>query len=824
MLKYIQILVAISVFILSHNTIAQEKNYSAKEALVIFKDGNYAEAQIAYESLLNKSSRDIKYNYYYGICLLQNNHNIPQAVKSLKYASVKGVSRDAYYYLGRAYQLSYQFEEAIAQYNRFLKYASASDIRNDKAEKYKEECEIGRSLSAKIYNLDVYRRDSIAKEDLLRAYTPAKDVGKIIHNSDFFESGVDPNGILYQTERGDEVYFSLIKEVQEGNLYKMEKLLDGWSESQPLGALNSTFDDIHPYVLIDGSTIFFSSNRDGGIGGYDLYKANYDTESKQFSEPVNLGIPFNSPKDDYLFVADEFNNMAWFASNRETNDSTLIVYTIRWDNSVVKNLVQDMNQVKEEAALLLSENSPLNNNNNNNKNGTSKQQKQEALFHFMVADTLEYSQLEHFKSSEARSMFEQGLKLDHQKDSLSNLMARKRESYARTNSETERSMLVNDILLLEKQVYGIDAKIERNFYKARSIEQETVRQMVLNGTYTAPSHVKKEKKHKTSFENILIPSNYTYYTDDEFARQLEELEKMYAMIFSEEEIKKLNHADSLYVWGNILTLEASKLLEEANDEPEQTESLVNNVLRKKDSLAEEVTVESIVKQAKELKHTALKLYHESLNGKFNVYSHRMKQIIVGNSVDDLSFIEQAQSEGFEYFRESEELTDPIYGFDVERYERAGALKRSGVQAQEKGFFEYVDFEPSAINNEPNSVVIKTNVPKTYQELQGAEVTKKEPSKVVAEAFSQPAKSKLIYKIQIGVFKNEPNAQAVAQIPSISSVEIPERGLTKYFAGEYSSYADAYSNLESVKNAGFSGAFVVVFEDGKQINLTEELKQ
>jgi hypothetical protein len=797
---------------------AQDRTYTAKEALELFKEADYAQAEQAYAFLLKRYDGEPKYNYYYGICLLQNNREISQAVKRLKYAALKGVSRDAFYYLGRAYQLSYRFDEAIKQYERFLKYATASDIRNENALKYKDECKFGLQQSAKVFSLTVYQRDTVANASILNAYHPAKDVGKMLHNKAFFESGLAPDGILYLTERGDEVYFSMAKEEEGQSLYKMEKLLDGWSDSKALEGINSVANEMQPYVLIDGSTIFFSSDREGGLGGYDLYKANYDAERKTFTEPVNLGIPFNSPKDDYLFVADEFNSLAWFASNRETNDSTLIVYTIKWDDSVVKNFVEDINQVRTEAALLLSGESFAGNGNGERKTNGAIVNDQ-AQFRFALADTLAYSRLEHFKSEEAKALFVKGQDLQHQKDSLSQLMKQKRQAYARTNSDTERAMLVNDILSLEKKVYGLDGSIERSFYEARSVEVDKVKAMVAAGTYKSSDQVKVERKNGLELEKILIPDEYTFYTDDEFAHRLEELEKMYNLLFSADEIKQLHRADSLYIWGNILNLESSKLLEQANNEPDETENILE-VLRQKDSLDEESAVQNQIAEANQLRELSLRLYHEALDSKSRVYGNKIKELLITNRIDDLTFLEEAQAGSREYFKEAVELIDPINGYDLLRYEKAGTIKRTGVSIQEENLEAYSEM----VRGEKRQQVVKIAVPKTYQELQGIEVEQKEPAKVVEAAFKKDQANSLVFKIQIGVFRNEPAAGAVAKIPPITKVEIPEKGLTKYFAGQYDSYDKAQKDIDRVQAAGFTGAFIVVFKDGKQINLTEELKR
>jgi hypothetical protein len=219
--------------------------------------------------------------------------------------------------------------------------------------------------------------------------------------------------------------------------------------------------------------------------------------------------------------------------------------------------------------------------------------------------------------------------------------------------------------------------------------------------------------------------------------------------------------------------------------------------------------------------TALKLYHESLDIKQRMYSDKIHQTLMANSVADLSALEQLQSEGAEYFKEAGELVSEEMGFDILLYEKAGTIKRNGVKIQEKGLMEYSGATESNEKIEVESP--KKTIPKTYQELQGG-VEEKEPAKVVENAFRKSTDESLVYKIQIGVFRNEPNKSSLAKIPAISKIAIPDRDLTKYFAGNYSTYAKAQEDLSIVRAAGFEGAFVVVFKDGKQINLTEELKK
>ncbi len=79
---------------------------------------------------------------------------------------------------------------------------------------------------------------------------------------------------------------------------------------------------INPFMLQDGETLYFASDRTGEntLGGYDLYMTRRDGEGG-FYEPTNLGMPYNSASNDYLYVIDEDRNLGWWVSDRFAADS-----------------------------------------------------------------------------------------------------------------------------------------------------------------------------------------------------------------------------------------------------------------------------------------------------------------------------------------------------------------------------------------------------------------------------------------------------------------------------------------------------------------------
>ncbi len=96
----------------------------------------------------------------------------------------------------------------------------------------------------------------------------------------------------------------------------------GWDTVKYLGGhVNSEFDETYPFLAADGVTLYFTSNRpcrtcrSGTSGAQDLYRTQYNGIT--WSDPVPLGPPFNSPKDDYGFSIGPDGKTAYFVSNRD---------------------------------------------------------------------------------------------------------------------------------------------------------------------------------------------------------------------------------------------------------------------------------------------------------------------------------------------------------------------------------------------------------------------------------------------------------------------------------------------------------------------------
>ncbi|WP_075589847.1 PD40 domain-containing protein [Labilibacter marinus] len=833
MVKYLRtVLFVLLIFVVGSFSVlvGQEQNYTPKKGIEYIKAEDYKNAEFVYQHLLKKYPKDAAYNFYMGICLLYNKGDISQSIKMLNYARVKRVSRKVHFYLGRAHQLAFHFDEAVANLETYLKTARPTDKQLSDAKYYLELSKNAQRISSKIYELEVLAKSSTTKDNILDLYQPIEDVGKLYKNGDFFESGVNPNHVMFETERGDVVYFSMETSDEDTlSIFKMEKLLDGWGDSKSLGSpVNSEYNDAYPFMETDGLTFYFASDRPGGFGGYDIYKIFYDSETQEFLEPINMGVPFNSPEDDFMFVSDEYSEVAWFASNRETTGDTVLVYTVKWDGHQVRNMADDANQIADAGKLTVggASSAGIQNNAINSNRDSQRTRKKSGLFSFALNDTLVYTDFDEFLDEEAKELYRLGYQLQLKKDSLSSLMKARRVDYSRVSNETERNDIVNEILLLENKVYSLEDQIQEKYLYARQKELNEIQNRINSGSYHAAVKQNSDAPKALNLEGVFIPEKYVFHSSDEFERYYAKQEDVYEALFSANDIVSLKYADSLYVWANILNLESSRLLEQsANVEEIEPIKLGNLLNGNKDEEPEEPTSNDMIKESKELKLLSNRIYHKALDKKYPIYYLKLKDVSRNLNEENSKDILLNAQQGNALYRESKDLLSGMAGLSLESYEKSGTLKKAGVEKQEKALRIYYNLDKEGLVSSEVTAVEETAgvVQKSYAELQKGEEAFVPEEKEVSEFVEEPVaevvaekelSSASVYKVQIGVFRNPPKKEALDNIPPVSKEVLEGRGLTKYFSGNYKTYKEAQNAIPSIVNAGFAGAFVVYFQDGK----------
>ncbi|MDO4460870.1 MAG: SPOR domain-containing protein [Bacteroidia bacterium] len=832
-----------------------------KKVASLFDEGKYSAVISTLEPAMAKNDRDAKQNYYLGASYIMSGVNTTEGIRRLKYSQVKGFFAESHYFLGLAYQSIYEYELAQQSYEKYLK-TSKSHKYDSECQKYIEQCTVAIPLSSKLFKLRVIDKYHVAKDSSLMVYTPSREVGTVARNSAFFEDNIDPNGILYRTERGDAVFFSMTPEGEQyEHLYKMEQLLDGWGEASLLNGLATNANDKMPVMMTDGTTLYFSSDRPGGLGGWDIYRTTYDAENRTFTEPINLGVPFNSPADDYLFVADEFRNRAWFTSNRETSTDSVMVYEVLWDNSVIRSFAQSTDEIRESAALKIDESLSQMRRDAYNASATTlngmrasaaKQYsvtEQEDKFRFAICDTLVYTQWEHFRSVNAMQEYQKLFDIQHRHDSLQNLMASKRKEFMELKTNEQRNAQIAEVLKIEREVYSLEDQITEQSERVRNIELATIQSLLETGDYIPLSSIKRAPQ-KVSFDwdDLLVASDYIMYDEAYFVDMKTERAPFYATVFNTAEIEELQKADDLLAWAGIMQIEIVKLQEKVIN----GESMP---FRK-----DELSTSEIQERINLLNRASLMLHSNALEQKFDIYDDKCEHLTTGPDAIsvDYSEVNELRASAERDFSLVENIT---LADSEDQFAKAGLLKKRGIKTLEvaihrlsshvDGSFPLPKREKMGdpLANTINSVVGEAPAKKELtpiapvEEKSPEEATEKEqstpeqvetsnkanvaPMEEPKEEAKEEPKSEVkkpavetkpaavasgrVFRIQLGVFRNNPDAKKLAKVGEIFTEPIPAKGLVKYFAGSYPTREAATADLDKVHKAGFAGAFVVEFK-------------
>jgi len=146
-------------------------------------------------------------------------------------------------------------------------------------------------------------------------------------NSSFYESSI--------TITADEstIYFASERPGGIGGLdiYSCKKDKKGaWTIVKNLGpAINTEYDEDAPYIDPDGKTLYFSSRGRKGMGGFDMFKSTLiNFEKREWTEPENLGYPINTPNDDVFIVGTGKPNRFYYSSVRDDGFGYADIYLI----------------------------------------------------------------------------------------------------------------------------------------------------------------------------------------------------------------------------------------------------------------------------------------------------------------------------------------------------------------------------------------------------------------------------------------------------------------------------------------------------------------
>jgi hypothetical protein len=298
--------------------------------------------------------------------------------------------------------------------------------------------------------------------DFLNAYQLSVEAGTL---------AMDTNHLVtYTNQRNDRRLFAQ-KQDSTIALCMQYRLLDTWEKAELLPKnVNSGTLQNYPFGLSDGLTIYFSSNNPDGFGGYDIYITRYNTANQTFATSENLGFPYNSPANDYMYAIDELRSIGYFATDRFTSNDSVCVYTfaIPEYKTYHKNVSQDSlvcyAQLKYYDRAVPRKDT---------KTDSIKAQKtiEHEDIYFIINDSVVYTSDEDFQTPKALELFAQYEQIQSDYEQVTTQLASLRETYIDLSPE-ERKPIAKQIIALESRLLDIQQKLIELPVQIRKAEQE----------------------------------------------------------------------------------------------------------------------------------------------------------------------------------------------------------------------------------------------------------------------------------------------------------------------------------------------------------------
>lgn len=219
---------------------------------------------------------------------------------------------------------------------------SSTGEKTDWTEYLGNRISIGRSMLDRVENIEIIDSINVPSDEFFSFVKLARSAGtlagmetieKIVGQKEMEALGVDDIvQPAFVTESGDEMIW--VGSDSNGNSVMVESFRladDTWDAPVKLFDYSTVFGNSggswvdYPFLLNDGVTLYFASDGDESLGQLDIFMTRRD--ENDFLQPSNIGMPYNSPFNDYLYAIDEETGTGWWVSDRNRLTDSVTIYT-----------------------------------------------------------------------------------------------------------------------------------------------------------------------------------------------------------------------------------------------------------------------------------------------------------------------------------------------------------------------------------------------------------------------------------------------------------------------------------------------------------------
>lgn len=424
----------------------------------LFQSGDYAGASQAYAALLKSYPTNALYLYRYARCAQEMGDD----TTAIQYFDKAGDRyKLKYFYLGESYLRLWRAEEAIEAYNTYLNTLKEPNEREAYILKRIAEAEKLQRYLRRVEKLQVIDSIEVALDSMLQVCILSAEAGTLTWDS--------VGSTIYTNQRGDRQIKTTLADSTR-ILTTTHRLLDEWTQPDTLPHnINFTQDQRSPYILNDGVTLYFAANDSNGLGGLDIYVSRYNMATENFTTPENLGMPYNSPANEYLFVLDEMHQIGYLATDRFATEGRVHVYSFAiseqkeyWRNIAIDSLVAYARL--EDFEVFTKDSLPA-----ANPIYTEENTDEIGDFCFIINDSIVYHSLHDFQDTQAKDKYLEWVKTEEQYREELQQLASLRQQYATAEAE-KKTVLAPVILQLENNQSQLSRRSQLLLIEIRQIE------------------------------------------------------------------------------------------------------------------------------------------------------------------------------------------------------------------------------------------------------------------------------------------------------------------------------------------------------------------
>ena len=334
--------------------------------------------------------------------------------------------------------------------------------------------------------------DSIVtdKDQLLSLLRLSDETGRILSSSAFWGKG--DSTTVFVNEMGNKAYFSQPDDSLKQQLCTSDLLGGEWSKPQLLNGISEGISETaYPFMLADGLTFYFAGKGEESIGGYDIFMTRYDAHNNSFLKPENIGMPFNSEANDYLFAIDEYAHIGYFVSDRRQPEGKACLYIFipqasrkTYDPIVytpaeirgfadISSIADTWGNGEERNAALARYHAISINNMKATNTDAQPDDNAVASLELVINDALTYSSARDFRSREAAVLYKQLIEARQQLCLLNEQLEKSRSFYPQA-AGAEKKTLQREMLQAEAEVTKLYSRIGTLEKEARNAEIKVI--------------------------------------------------------------------------------------------------------------------------------------------------------------------------------------------------------------------------------------------------------------------------------------------------------------------------------------------------------------